>query len=109
MNKPDWLNKGNWIEFAFSIGRIVDVLESPARVMLLVESPKGIWRNHPAEWIEFQPDAVKVAEPERVRKEFDAARRQLQRMNGELENLEHEFTAGALPDFIMDRQLERSA
>lgn len=94
MNKPDWLTKGTWIEFAFAVGRIVDVLESPERITLLVESPKGIWRNHPAEWLEYKPDAIKPAEPARIKQEFEAAQRQLQRMNGQLESLERQFAIG---------------
>jgi hypothetical protein len=74
MTTPPWLVKGAWIEFAFCVGRIVDIAISEERVMVLVESPKGIWRNHPAEWLEYKPDAIKPATPDRITRDFELYR-----------------------------------
>lgn len=90
MTKPAWLVKGAWIEFAFSVGRVVDIAVSDERVMVLVESPKGIWRNHPAEWLEYKPDAIKPATPERIARDFELYRTHIANMARALEQLHQE-------------------
>ena len=42
-------------------GEIVDVAISNKRIMLLISSPKGIWRNHGPEWLEYIPEQIKPA------------------------------------------------
>lgn len=90
MTIPAWLTKGAWIEFAFSVGRIVDIALSDQRVMVLVESPKGIWRNHPAEWLEYKPEAIKPATPERIARDFELYRTHIATMARALETLQAE-------------------
>ncbi len=96
MTIPTWLVKGTWIEFAFSVGRIVDIAESPERIMILVESPKGIWRNHPAEWIEYAQGAIQLATPERIARDFELYRAHLAQMLAALDAMELEAAAQTL-------------
>jgi hypothetical protein len=34
--------------------------------MVLVSSAKDVWRNHPAEWLEFKPEHIQPATPQEV-------------------------------------------
>jgi hypothetical protein len=95
---PPWLVKGIWIEFAFCVGRIVDIAVSVERVMVLVESPKGIWRNHPAEWLEYKPDAIKPASPERIARDFDLYRTHVSEMLRALDSLQEQALAAVYPE-----------
>lgn len=54
VTKPGFLTVGNIVKVQHWYGEIVDVAVTDAgRVMVLVKSPKGIWRNHPDEWLEY--------------------------------------------------------
>jgi len=77
---PEWLKPGELVEFAFCVGQIVDVAVSPERVMVLVESPKGIWRNHSAEWLEYKESAIKPATRERAKRELELYRNYILKM-----------------------------
>jgi len=90
-NLPEWLQVGALIEFAFSVGRVVDIAVSEQRVMILVESPKGIWRNHPAEWLEYHPDALKPASPERVERDLALYREYIVKMLDQMDALTVEW------------------
>jgi len=94
-NLPEWLMVGALIEFVFSVGRVVDIAISEQRVMLLVESPKGIWRNHPAEWLEYHADAIKPASPERVERDLALYREYIVKMLNQLDSLAVEWQAQA--------------
>ena len=90
---PEWLHVGALIEFAFCVGRVIDIAVSEQRVMLLVESAKGIWRNHPAEWIEYHVDAVKPASPERVERDLTLYREYIVKMLDAVDTLATEWRA----------------
>lgn len=85
---PEWLKPGELVEFAFSVGEIQDVAVSEQRIMVLVKSPKGIWRNHPAEWLEFKSDAIKPAARERAEREVKLYRGYVRQMLSALDELE---------------------
>lgn len=89
---PEWLHIGALIEFAFCVGRVIDIAVSEQRVMLLIESPKGIWRNHPAEWIEYHSDAIKPASPERVARDIALYREYIVKMLDQLNALSVEWS-----------------
>jgi hypothetical protein len=55
--------------------------------MVLVKSPKGIWRNHPAEWLEYKPDAIKPATRERAERDVELYRGYILKMLTELDAL----------------------
>ncbi len=92
-NMPNWLRVGALIEFAFCVGCVVDIAVSDQRVMVLVESPKGIWRNHPAEWIEYHVDAIKPASPERVERDLALYREYILKMLDDLDRFAAEWRA----------------
>lgn len=90
---PDWLTTGTLVEFAFSIGEIQDVAVSEHRVMVLVKSPKGIWRNHPAEWLEFKPGAIKPADPAKAERELELYREYITKMLAALDEMQEQWRA----------------
>jgi hypothetical protein len=71
MNKPDFLRVGAIIQVQHWYGQIVDIAESDARLMLLITSPKSLWRHHPAEWLEFDPQQIKPASLDDALASFD--------------------------------------
>jgi hypothetical protein len=56
--KPDFLQIGAIVKVQYWYGQIVDVAVSDTRIMLLITSPKALWRHHPAEWLEFDPQQI---------------------------------------------------
>lgn len=68
------LQVGDFVRCGFFVGRVEDVATSERRVMLLVSSPKGAWRNHGPEWIEYDPDAVAPATAEEFNAEVERYR-----------------------------------
>lgn len=90
---PEWLQRGQLVEFGFAVGEIVDIAVSPERVMVLVASPKGIWRNHPAEWLEYKEGAIKPATRERAERDINLYREYINKMLAELDTLETKWLA----------------
>jgi hypothetical protein len=58
MTTPDFLKVGAVVKVQHWYSEIIDVAVSDSRLMVLVKSPKGIWRNHPAEWLEFDEQQI---------------------------------------------------
>jgi len=96
---PEWLKAGTLVEFAFCVGEIVDVAISPERVMVLIKSPKGIWRNHPAEWLEYHEGAIKPATRERAERDLELYQRYILKMASDLDEIRD---AWMKKDFIHD-------
>lgn len=90
-NLPEWLKRGQLVEFAFAVGEIIDVAISPERAMVLVSSPKGIWRNHPSEWLEYKEGALKPATLERAERDLALYREYLSKMLIELDKMETDW------------------
>jgi len=90
-NLPSWIRPGEIIEFAFAVGEIVDVATSNERVMILVTSPKGIWRNHPAEWLEYKEGAIKPATRERAQRDIELYREYIKKMLVELDQMQSKW------------------
>lgn len=61
INKPDFLVPGALCKIQHWYGEILDVAISDQRIMVLVASPKGVWRNHAAEWLQFDPEQIQPA------------------------------------------------
>ena len=55
MNKPEWLKRGALVKVQHWYGLVEDVAVSDQHVMVLIKSPKGIWRNqrNASEWLEY--------------------------------------------------------
>ena len=88
---PGWLKRGQLVEFGFAVGEIIDVAVSPDRVMVLVTSPKGIWRNHPAEWLEYKDGALKPASRERAERDVNLYREYIVKMLADMDALESKW------------------
>jgi hypothetical protein len=93
---PDWLKPGALVEFAFCVGQVVDVAVSPERIMVLVKSPKGVWRNHPAEWLEYKETALKPTTFERAERDLQLYRDYIVKMLAALDDLEADWQAFAV-------------
>lgn len=58
IEKPDFLQKGAIVKVQHWYGEIIDIALSDTKIMVLVVSPKGIWRNHPEEWLEYKEGQI---------------------------------------------------
>ena len=89
------LQIGDFVRCGFFVGRIEDIATSERRVMLLVSSPKGIWRNHGPEWIEYDPEAVTRVSAEEYNAEVERYRERVQETLQKLEEMHVEAAAAA--------------
>ncbi len=59
---PDYLHIGAIVQIAEWYGEVVDLAITEAgKIMVLVTSPKAVFRNHRDEWLEFNPELIKPA------------------------------------------------
>ncbi len=52
--------------------------------MVLVRSPKGVWRNHPAEWLEYQEGQITPADKTLFIREIEIHAERIRKMLEEL-------------------------
>ena len=91
MNKPDFLQKGALIKVQHWFGEVVDVAISEDRIMVLVTSPKGVWRNHPAEWLEYQAGQITPADPDAAVDNVDHYYERVEEMLNQLKELKKKW------------------
>ena len=86
MNKPEWLKRGAIVKVQHWVGVVEDVAVSEKRVMILIKSPKGIWRNQrdASEWLEYIDGQIIPTTPEEMEKEINAHDERIQRMQTDL-------------------------
>ncbi|MDM8521629.1 hypothetical protein QUF64_16410 [Anaerolineales bacterium HSG6] len=84
-NIPKFLKVGQLVKVQHWYGQIEDVAVSDKRIMVLVKSPKGIWRNHPAEWLEFKPQQIKPASAEEAVQSIDIYTERVKQMLADIE------------------------
>lgn len=86
MNKPEWLKRGALVKVQHWYGLVEDVTVSDLHVMVLIKSPKGIWRNQrdASEWLEYIEGQIIPAAPEEMEKEITAHTERIQRMLADL-------------------------
>jgi hypothetical protein len=86
-NKPDWLVPGAFVKVQHWYGVVEDVAVSPARVMVLVKSPKGIWRNQrdASEWLEYLEGQIVLADKSAMEQEIEVHVKRVQQMLKDLE------------------------
>lgn len=85
---PKWMKVGQPVRIMPNwYGVISDFAVSDVRVMVLIKSPKGIWRNQKdaSEWLEFAPSMIMKADAQDLLREID---RHVVRVNKMLEELE---------------------
>ena len=59
---PEYIHVGAIVKIAEWHGQIVDVATTEqGKVMVLVTSPKALFRNHSDEWLEFNAELIKPA------------------------------------------------
>lgn len=92
-NKPEWLKRGALVKVQHWYGIVEDVAVSDQRVMVLVKSPKGIWRNQrdASEWLEYIEGQIVPAEPAALEQDIDAHAERIQRMLSELNAFRQEI------------------
>jgi len=86
INKPEWLKHGALVKVQHWYGLIEDVAVSDQHVMVLIKSPKGIWRNQrdASEWLEYIEGQITLATPDEMEKEINAHAERIQMMLAEL-------------------------
>lgn len=85
-NKPEWLKRGALVKVQHWYGVVEDVAVSDLRVMVLIKSPKGIWRNQrdASEWLEYIEGQITPANPAALEQDIEAHAERIQRMLTEL-------------------------
>lgn len=102
VSKPEFLKVGAIVKVQHWYGEIVDVALSKERIMVLVASPKGIWRNHPAEWLEFDPRQITPADLDEAIDSFDIYVQRVENMLADLDNMKKRWQAYTLePDLSL--------
>lgn len=93
MNKPDFLEVGVFVMVQnYWVAKIVDIaISETGRVMLLLKSPKGIWRNRTEEWLQYEEVQVRKASWGEVEKDVELHKLRINRMMIELDDLEKEW------------------
>ena len=93
MDRPDFLKVGAIVKVQHWYGEVVDIATTEAgRVMVLVISPKGIWRNHPAEWLEYQEGQITQDDLAKALENIDLHRRLIEKMLTALDDMEGRWT-----------------
>lgn len=95
VTRPDFLKVGGIVKVQHWYGEIVDVAVSDRRIMVLVKSPKGIWRNHPAEWLEYDESQITPAAPDEAVSSIEVYQERVERMLEEIEGLRESWRAVA--------------
>ena len=85
-NKPEWLKPGALVKIQHWYGLVEDAAVSDQHVMVLIKSPKGIWRNQrdASEWLEYIEGQIIPATPDEMEKEINAHAERIQRMLADL-------------------------
>jgi hypothetical protein len=87
INKPDFLKIGAIVKVQHWYGEIVDIAVSDTRIMVLVTSPKALWRHHPAEWLEFDAEQITATAIAEAVADFDTYVERVSRTLHEIEAL----------------------
>ena len=86
-NRPDWLQRGALVKVQHWYGVVEDVAVSDQRLMVLIKSAKGIWRNQrdASEWLEYLDGQIVQATQQEVEKDILAHAERIQRMLADLD------------------------
>jgi hypothetical protein len=98
INKPEWIKRGVLVKVQHWYGLVEDVAVSDQHVMVLVKSPKGIWRNQrdAFEWLEYIEGQITLATPDEMEKEIAAHAERIQRMLADLNEFREVVLNGQL-------------
>lgn len=98
MNKPEWLGRGAFVKVQHWYGVVEDVAVSDQRVMILIKSPKGIWRNQrdASEWLEYIDGQIVPADPKELDKEITVHAERIKRMLADLNAFRESIQFGSV-------------
>ena len=98
MNKPEWLKHGALVKVQHWYGLVEDVTLSDQHIMVLIKSPKGIWRNQrdASEWLEYMEGQIIPATSDEMEKEITAHAERIQRMLEDLNRFREVVMNGQL-------------
>ncbi len=98
INKPEWLKRGALVKVQHWYGLVEDVAVSDQHVMVLIKSPKGIWRNqrNASEWLEYIEGQITPATREEMEEEINVHAERIQRMLDELKEFREIVLNGQL-------------
>jgi len=98
MNKPEWLKRGVLVKVQHWYGLVENVAVSDQHIMVLIKSPKGIWRNQrdASEWLEYIEGQIVSATPDEMEKEITAHAERIQRMRADLNEFRETVLNGQL-------------
>jgi hypothetical protein len=98
VNKPEWLKRGALVKVQYWFGLVEDVAVSDRRVMVLIKSPKGIWRNQrdASEWLEYIDGQITPATSDEMDKEINIHAERIQRMLADLSEFREVVLNGQL-------------
>lgn len=101
---PDYIRIGAIVKVLEWHGQIVDIATTEqGKVMLLVTSPKAIFRNHRDEWLEFNPDLIKPGTPQDYARDIEYYTKRAKLNLEKLEKLATEWQSRPTP-LQADRQ-----
>jgi len=98
MNKPEWLKRGALVKVQHWYGLVEDVAVSDQHMMVLIKSPKGIWRNQrdASEWLEYIEGQITPATLDEMEKEINTHTERIQRMLADLNGFREAVLNGQL-------------
>lgn len=65
-NLPYHIHIGGYVKITEWVGLIEDIAIGQAHIILLISSPKQVYKNAGAEWLEFDPDNPALIQPANV-------------------------------------------
>jgi hypothetical protein len=93
--RPEFLKAGQLVMVDGWPGRIDDVAETDnGAIMVLVSSPKGVWRNHRPEWLPYLDGRFVPVEFEDVRPLFDVYVERVEMMARHMDNMRKAWEMG---------------
>lgn len=96
---------GDLIRVQHWVGEVRDVATTEAgKVMLLVSSPKGVWRNHTAEWLEYSPEHIRHATREEATQDIEIYRRYIEKMLAALDTLDGEWARKQIDETVIAQE-----
>jgi hypothetical protein len=93
MSKPEWLKPGALVKVQHWHGVVEDVAVSPARIMVLIKSPKGIWRNQrdASEWLEYIEGQIMPVSKAQIEEDIETHEIRIRAMLEELTKFRQEI------------------
>jgi len=91
---PEYIKIGMFIRVAEWVGRVEDITIGQKHVMILVSSPKQVYRHNSPEWLEWHADAPELISPSSLEAWVDECSRYMTRTTQDYQKL---FTMAEKP------------